>query len=424
MATVAYIEGFEKLRLLDAAIDQSSHSVLITDADLDDGPRIVYVNAGFEQMTGYAADEVLGKTPRLLQGPRTSRVILDRLRAALDAGEMFDGEAINYRKDGSTYVVRWHISPVYADDAPERITHYVSLQQDVTAERERDEQLRLLSTALEVSGDPVLITDPEGTITYVNAAFEELMGYSRRDVLGANPRRFRSGSHDDAFYRGMWESLERGETFRGEFVNRRRDGSLIHLEQTITPVLDDHGEISHYVALGKDVTDRVRMEDEIRRVAHTDWLTGVANRLSLGNTLEAEIERSQRYGRPLSLIMFDLDHFKAVNDRYGHDAGDEVLKALAKTVSAELRDADTLGRWGGEEFIILVPETRLVGATAMAEKLRQAVAAMSVPGVPGVTASFGVAERASGDSAKLLARRADEAMYQAKRAGRDRVVAL
>jgi len=275
-----------------------------------------------------------------------------------------------------------------------------------------------------VSGDPVLITDPEGTITYVNAAFEELMGYSRSEVLGENPRRFKSGRQDDAFYQGMWRALERGESFRGEFLNRRRDGSLIHLEQTITPVLDDHGKISHYVALGKDVTDRVRMEDEIRRVAHTDWLTGVANRLSLGNTLEAEIERSQRYGRPLSLIMFDLDHFKAVNDQYGHEAGDEVLKALAQTVSAELRDADTLGRWGGEEFIIVVPETRLVGATALAEKLRQAVSTMSVPGVPCVTASFGVAELASGDSAKLLARRADEAMYQAKQAGRDRVVAL
>lgn len=424
MATVSCIEGFKKLRLLDAAIEQSRQSVLITDADLDDGPRIVYVNAGFEQMTGYAADEVLGKTPRLLQGPRTSRVILDRLRAALGAGEMFDGEAINYHKDGSVYRVRWHISPVYSEDVPERITHYVSLQQDVTDERARDEQLRLLSTAVEVSGDPVLITDPQGTITYVNAAFEELMGYSRSDVLGENPRCFKSGRQDSAFYRGMWEALERGKTFRGEFVNRRRDGTLIHLEQTITPVLDDHGEISHYVALGKDVTDRVRMEDEIRRVAHTDWLTGVANRLSVGTTLEAEVERSHRYGRPLSLIMFDLDHFKAVNDRYGHEAGDEVLKALARTVTTELRDADTLGRWGGEEFLIVVPETRLIGATALAEKLREAVAGMSVPGVPLVTASFGVAELASGDSAKLLARRADEAMYQAKQTGRDRVVAL
>ncbi|WP_018868252.1 MULTISPECIES: GGDEF domain-containing protein [unclassified Thioalkalivibrio] len=424
MATVSHIEGFEKLRLLDAAIEQARHAVLITDADLDEGPCIVYVNAAFEQMTGYARSDVLGKTPALLQGPRTSRVVLDRLRAALESGGDFDGETINYRKDGGTYMVRWQVSPVYAEDAPERITHFVSIQQDVTEERARDERLRLLSTAVEVSGDPVMITDPRGTITYVNAAFEELMGYARSEVLDENPRRFKSGRQDDAFYRGMWQALERGETFRGEFVNRRRDGSLVHLEQTITPVLDDRGRISHYVALGKDITDRVRMEDEIRRVAHTDWLTGVANRLSLGNTLEAEIERCQRYGRPLSLIMFDLDHFKAVNDRYGHEAGDEVLKSLAQTVTAELREADTLGRWGGEEFMIVVPETRLVGANALAEKLRQAVAAMNVPGVPSVTASFGVAELASGDSARLLARRADEAMYQAKQAGRDRVVAL
>lgn len=424
MPPKSFIEGFEKLRLLDAAIEQSHNSVVITDADLDAGPRIVYVNAGFERMTGYSRDEVLGQTPRILQGPATAREVLDRLYGALACGECFDGETTNYRKDGSWYQVRWHISPVHAEDDNRRVTHFVSVQQDITDERRRDDELRLLSTALEVSADPVLITDPGGTITYVNAAFEEQTGYSRNEALGQTPRILKSGQQDPAFYRDMWETLNRGEAFRGEFVNRRRDGSLMHMEQSISPVTNAVGEVTHYVSIGKDVTDRVRMEDEIRRLAHTDWLTGLANRLSLGNTLETEIERSRRYGRPLSLIMFDIDHFKDFNDNFGHEIGDEVLKRLAKTVREALREADSLGRWGGEEFMVVVPETTGSGAEAMAEKLRNAVARMETPCPTSVTASFGVSEMRPGDTPKTLARRVDEAMYQAKEAGRNRVVLL
>ena len=424
MASVSIIEGFEKLRLLDAAIEQSYNAVVITDADLDAGPRIVYVNAGFERMTGYSREEALGKTPRILQGAATSRAVLDRLRGALLGGEYFEGETVNYRKDGTSYAVRWHISPVYASDNDRDITHFVSVQKDVTEERRRDDDLRLLSTALEVSVDPVLITDPEGTITYVNAAFEEQTGYSRNEAVGKNPRFLQSGQQDAAFYREMWETLKRGDAFRGEFVNRRRDGTLMNMEQSISPVTDAHGRISHYVSISKDVTDRVRMEDEIRRLAHTDWLTGLANRLSLGNTLEAEMERSRRYGRPLSLIMFDIDHFKDFNDDYGHETGDDVLKRLADTVQGALREADALGRWGGEEFMVVVPETTGAGAEAMAEKLRKAVAAMETGCPASVTASFGVTEMRQGDSPKTFARRVDEAMYQAKEAGRNRVVLL
>ncbi|WP_018872471.1 sensor domain-containing diguanylate cyclase [Thioalkalivibrio sp. ALJ16] len=424
MPPISFIEGFEKLRLLDAAIEQSHNSVVITDADLDAGPRIIYVNAGFERMTGYTREEALGQTPRMLQGPATSRAVLDRMRGALACGECFDGEAINYRKDGSWYYVRWHISPVHSQEDERRVTHFVSVQQDISEDRRRDDQLRLLSTALEVSADPVLITDPEGTITYVNAAFEDQTGYSRNEAQGQNPRILKSGQQDAAFYQELWATLKRGEAFRGEFVNRRRDGSLMHMEQSISPVTNAEGEVTHYVSIGKDVTDRVRMEEEIRRLAHTDWLTGLANRLSLGNTLESEMERSRRYGRPLSLIMFDIDHFKDFNDDYGHETGDEVLKRLAVTVREGLREADSLGRWGGEEFLVVVPETSGSGAEAMAEKLRKAVAAMETSCPISVTASFGVTEMRPGDTPKSLTRRVDEAMYQAKEAGRNRVVLL
>lgn len=424
MAFVSSVDGFEKLWLLDLAIEQAYNAIIITDADLENGPRIIYVNSAFERMTGFGAEELFGKTPRIFQGERTSRDFLKRLRAALEAGHSFDGETVNYRKDGVAYDVQLFISPVLGEGDASAAKYYISVQVDVTEQRRRDEELRLLSTALEVSADPVMITDPDAAITYVNAAFEEQTGYTRDEVLGQNPRMFGSGQQDAAFYQDLWETLEQGKAFRGEFVNRRRDGSLLHLEQTINPVTDVDGQVTYYVAIGKDVTERVRMEDEIRRLAHTDWLTGLANRLSIGDTLEAEVERSRRYARPLALIMFDIDHFKAFNDDYGHETGDEVLKQLARTVRGVLREADTPGRWGGEEFVVVVPETSGEGGRALAEKLRQAVATMEIPCPGSVTASFGVTEMQTGDTPKTLARRVDEAMYQAKEAGRNRIVLL
>ncbi|WP_019021013.1 diguanylate cyclase [Thioalkalivibrio sp. ALE23] len=417
-------QGLARLELLDAAIEDTAHSVLITDADLDDGPHIVYVNRGFEQMTGYYRDEVLGLTPRILQGPKTSRAVLDDLRATLERGEGFDAETINYRKDGEPYSVHWHISPVRARGEHESITHFVSVQRDVTEDRRREEQLRLLSAALEASGDPVLITDPEGVIVFANTAFIELSGFDAERVIGATPALFKSEEHDDEFFTTMWERLRRGEAFRGEFVNRRPDGEKVHLEQTITPVRDDCGEITHFVAFGKDVTERVHMEGEIRRLAETDWLTGLANRLTLGNRLEAEMDRCERYQRPMAVIMFDIDHFKAVNDEHGHEAGDVVLKAVARTVDAQLREQDLLGRWGGEEFLIVLPETDGEGAAVAAEKLRRSIAQLDLPDAPAVTASFGVTERQPDDTPRAITRRVDQAMYQAKEGGRDRVVLL
>lgn len=424
MAHQATAEGLERLRLLELAMEQSYHAVVITDADLVDGPHIVFVNKAFEAMTGYGREEIQGQTPRILQGPDTEREVLQRLRGALERGEAFEGETVNYRRDGTPYEVRWNVTPVHANGSHDEVTHFVSVQQDVTERRRLDAQVRLLSTALEEASDPVLITDASAMITYVNQAFETVTGYPRDEILGRNPRILQSGVHDPATYAEMWDTLKRGETFRAELVDRCRDGSLVHLEQTITPVRDVRGRTTHYVSIGRDVTERSRMEGEIRRMANTDWLTGIANRLSLGNTLESEIERSRRYGRPLSLIMFDVDAFKALNDEFGHEAGDEVLRRLARTVSGLIRDADALSRWGGEEFMVVVPEADAARAGEVAEKLRRNVAAMELPGLPTVTASFGVTELQADDNAKTLVRRVDEAMYQAKEGGRNRVVVL
>jgi len=161
---------------------------------------------------------------------------------------------------------------------------------------------------------------------------------------------------------------------------------------------------------------------QLQDQAHTDPLTRLANRGWFEESLAPEMQKADRLGHSLALIMFDIDHFKAINDQFGHQAGDRVLVTLAERVGALMRDSDLVSRWGGEEFIVLLPDTDLVGACRIAERLRAEIAAMGIPGVGRVTCSFGVAQRRAGEAIDSLVNRADAALYLAKDAGRDRVV--
>ncbi|WP_240308084.1 sensor domain-containing diguanylate cyclase [Thiohalospira halophila] len=411
----------EMAGLLTVALEQTFLGVVITDAELQaPGPRILWANRRLLEMTGYTMAELRGSSPRILQGPETEPAVIQELRRALAAGESFQGETVNYRKDGIPYTVEWTISPVHTDDSG-KPAYYVSFQNETTEKWQERRQRQQLSTALEQTADSVMITEPDGTIRYVNRAFENYTGYGRDEAIGRQPSLMKSGEHDAEFYRELWETIQAGQPFRATFTNRKRNGELFFEETTITPVQDETGRIRAYVSSGKDVTERVEMERQLREMAVTDPLTGLANRLRFEQTLEAELERSLRYDNPLSLVMFDIDHFKAVNDTHGHEAGDDVLRTLADCVNNQLRRSDALARWGGEEFLVLAPQVGAAEAAALAEKLRAAVAAQDFGLSDPVTASFGVAERAPGDTPKRLIRRADDALYAAKETGRNRV---
>jgi len=254
----------ERLRMLSEAVEQAQESILITEAaPLDEpGPRVEYVNAAYEEMTGYSREEMKGKTPRVLQGPETDRDVLDSLREALETGEEWQGETVNYRKDGEPYRVQWNVAPVINDSG--EIEHWVSVQRDVTERREQEEKLRLLAEAFEQVGDKVMITGTGGQIEYVNDAFEQVTGYSRAEVLGKTPAIVHSGEQGEAFYEELWATIQSGETFRSEMVNKRKDGSQYVEEEVIAPVTDEEGEITHFVSTGRDVTERKEAEKELR----------------------------------------------------------------------------------------------------------------------------------------------------------------
>ncbi|MFA9460674.1 sensor domain-containing diguanylate cyclase [Thiohalorhabdus sp. Cl-TMA] len=414
------MDNNRRTQLLEAAVEQSFNPVVITTAQLElPGPQILYVNTAFTRMTGYTTEEVYGRTPRILQGPETDHSVIQRLRDRLWNGQSFQGTTINYRKDGSSYWVEWNISPI-RDEAGE-IRNFVSVQRDITDQVMAERERRLLATALDANADNVLITDRSGAITYVNQAFVRQTGYPLKDIRGQQPSILKSGEHGPEFYRRLWETIQDGGTFQATFTDRSRDGTRFHMEQTITPVRDERGEVTHYVATGKDITERVKMEQALEEMATTDLLTGLPNRSHGEQLLDRQWNRTERYAEAFSVIMADVDHFKAVNDRHGHDAGDRILSWVAGALRSQLRDSDTAIRWGGEEFLILAPHTGLEGAEELAERMRTAVAGHEDPEVGSVTLSLGVATLREGDTKKRLIKRADSALYAAKEAGRNRV---
>lgn len=300
------------------------------------------------------------------------------------------------------------------------------LQLDVSARRQAEERNRLLHAALDAAANAVVITDTSATIEWSNPAFTALTGFCADEALGRKPKELiKSGRQNAEFYGALWDTILRGEVWRGEVVNKRKDGQLYDEALTITPVRDRNGRLAHFVAVKEDITARKRQEHELQRLASTDPLTGVRNRRAFMERLEAELARVRRYGKPAALLMLDLDHFKRVNDSYGHAAGDTVLRQFAALVRAALRQTDSFGRLGGEEFAVLLPETELSGAAELAERMRAQLERTPIEAggqALHITASIGLTLLESTDPhADTALARADDALYRAKSMGRNRV---
>lgn len=263
----------------------------------------------------------------------------------------------------------------------------------------------------------VCTMDPVGDLTYASEAFCRLTGYSEAELLGQSYSticqeditRNRLGPIRSAI--GTWK------VWQGEIAIRNKSGNHFVLDMVIGPVFDTDGKAIGYRAIGEDVTDKKR----IGELAVTDYLTQLYNRVKLDQELLKEIRRAQRYRTPLCIMLLDIDHFKAFNDTYGHQTGDVVLKTIAAVLRQNSREVDIVGRWGGEEFLIITPSISLAGGKEFAEKLRRAVESRSVEGVGRVSASFGVAEYREGDTLEHLIGRVDQALYRAKARGRNRV---
>lgn len=410
------------------ALDQASNPILVTDACLDQpGPRILYINQAFTQMTGYQLSEMKGQSPRILQGELTNRKELDRLTASLKGGENFKGSNVNYRKDGSPYLVEWNIAPVRAADG--QVTHYISIQRDVSQRREEEHFSR---TLLNNIGEGVFGVDPQGRFTFINPAALRMLGYSsEQELLGKSSHAVTHHTHVDCRPYPeedcpIYKVINQGVSIQNwdEDWFWRKDGTGFAVEIYATPLWQELGQVFGGVVTFRNISERKRLEKELQELAYHDQLTGLYNRHIFYDLLEKEIERSRRYQTRFSLVMFDLDHFKQVNDTYGHDVGDQVLVQVAELARQRVRKNDSVCRWGGEEFMLLLPETSLNRACQLADSFRESIAQADFPKLDQLTASLGVAEYIANETSDDLTQRVDTALYRAKAEGRNRVVTL
>lgn len=282
----------------------------------------------------------------------------------------------------------------------------------------------LAEAALEASYDSIVITnsnldDPE--IVYVNPAFCEMTGWSREEVIGRTPAILQGEETDRKVIDRLRRALEAGRDFEGRTINYRKDGRPFHIEWRTSPVKNEQGEVTHYLAIQRDVTGQVRLVRRLRERAESDGLTELLNHTAGKSELNAAIVSAREKERPLSVALLDIDHFKAVNDHHGHAMGDLVIERIGHLVTQHLNRQDIGVRWGGEEFLLIFFETDLEGARQAAEAFRKLIANTRFHDEISVTASFGVAQSRPGEDAGALFQRADEALYKAKEDGRNRV---
>ncbi|KFZ28039.1 hypothetical protein IDAT_10615 [Pseudidiomarina atlantica] len=411
--------------LFELAVEQTFDSVLITTAELDlPGPQIVYANNAFCERTGYSRAELMGQTPRILQGPLTDRKVLKRLRQNLEQGVRFEGATINYRKDGTPYIVHWSISPM-RNEADE-ITHFVSVQRDITHESQLETFNQRLLDSL---GEGVFGIDTQGNCTFVNPAALKALGYENEDeLIGQNSHTLIHHSHPDGSDYPLkdcpiFQIMRDGtvvEPWRDHFWTKQ--GKLIPVEVAATPLMPGVDDLFGGVFIFRDISEQIQLEEELKAAASHDQLTGAYNRRFGDQILHKELARFNRLQQPISLVLADIDHFKQINDANGHLVGDDVLQEFVQAIEARLRETDYLVRWGGEEFLIILPNTTRDGAAELAENLRHEVSQRTFSDADiKLTASFGISQINSNDTIESWLQRADKALYQAKNEGRNQV---
>lgn len=306
--------------------------------------------------------------------------------------------------------------------------------------KESKSRLKLHESALNVAANAVVITDLDGRITWANQAFTKLTGYEFDEAAGRHCGELvKSGHHNRQFYEAMWQTILSGKVWHGELINRRKDGSLYHDEMTITPLTGKNGKITHFVALKQDISARKISEEQMKNMAFYDHLTGLPNRRLLDDRLRQTLAASKRNGCYGALMFLDLDNFKPLNDEHGHEAGDLLLMEAARRIANCVREKDTVARFGGDEFVVILNDLdrdKAVSsqhANMVAEKIRATLAtpyhleSLQAEGARNsiehsCTSSIGVVmfiDHESGE--ENLLKWADIAMYQAKANGRNTI---
>lgn len=403
---------------LGMAFEKAYTGIIITSRNPKGVQIIRYCNPSFCRMTGYSKDELIGQSPKILQGPETNKYVIASLKKAVNQSSYWEGDAINYRKDGEKYHVKWNINPL--KDIEGNLDAYISFQTDITNEKVVENYNQVLLAAFHEYKDPVMITNEQMEIVFINEAFEKDTGYKQEEVVGKKPGFLSSNEHNSSFYRSLYNHILNGKKYSETFINKAKDGSLIYLEQTISPIRNSEGVVTHYLSISRNITNEMREKTRLIDEASKDSMTGLYNRRSGDKCLKNKMKKLQTIGQRFSVIIMDIDNFKLVNDKFGHIAGDGVIVFISEKIKQSIRDSDFAVRWGGEEFIIITSDDEKAGFI-VAERIRRLIEASEAPGVGSVTASFGISQSSCGDtSVHDVIDRADKALYLSKRTGKNK----
>lgn len=407
----------QELRKLYRALEQSPASVVITNTE----GNIEYVNPKFEESTGYTAEEAIGQNPRILKSGDKSPEEYKDMWETITAGKVWRGQFHNKRKDGAIYWEAASISPVR--DGEGDITHFIAVKEDITARKRAEDQLRLNATVFDTTTEGIIVTDADGRIKTVNPAFTRITGYEAEEVVGKKPSLLSSGRHDEDFYTAMWHGIRTRGYWSGEIWNRRKDGSVFPEWLSLASIPNDRGEVQEYVAVFSDITRRKQDEEQIRRQANYDALTGLPNRSLLVDRLARSIAGARREDSMIALLFIDLDRFKGVNDTLGHVMGDELLQMVAERLQVCVREVDTVARFGGDEFVVILEDVKQANDAAEVAKkiIAELDSAFSLANREVfIGASIGITLFPTDtDDPSSMLRNADMAMYRAKDAGRN-----
>lgn len=372
--------------------------------------RYQRLNPVHEKLSGLTTDQVQGKTPVELLGEDTGSIITSNYKRCLDEKKSIQYEEI-LALPGGKRIWSTKLSPVFSGD---RIVQIIGVSRDITAQKDAERQKDIF---FEVSADLICIIDKEGRFHQLNPAWDSILA-SPSDFKKFNIFDFiYSEDLDNAKY--IFESLVQGE------ILKSLDLRLIKKDQSVdwyswNAIFDTETELIY--AIGRNINERKMMEKNLIRLSTTDNLTGAYNRHKMVEELESEVSRSARYDHDLSLIMLDIDHFKQVNDNFGHEVGDKALKNVSEIIECIKRETDIFSRWGGEEFLLLLPDTDLEGGIIIAERIRAAVEKYEFESAGKITVSMGVSTfKKDKHNTTLFIRDADDALYEAKNNGRNRV---
>ena len=405
---------------------------------LDQHGRLLDVNSTALRYTDMTREQLIGTyfpDTSWWSNPQDRAKLMGILEQAY-VGKAGSCEASHPLVGGGEIHVLFNATPIRLENH----TRVAVVGVDITERKTAEKKLRLAANVFTHSREGISITDARGRIIDVNESFSRITGYSRNEALGQNPSFLKSGRHDQAFYNNMWTDLQNKSHWSGEIWNRRKNGSVYAEMLTISAVCDEQGRVQQYVAQFSDISERKAIEAQVHRLAFYDALTDLPNRRLLDDRLRQSIAANKRSGNYSAMVFLDLDNFKPLNDKYGHGMGDLLLKEVAGRLSACVRAVDTVARFGGDEFVVLLGEldgsrlTSTAQARSVAEKIRASLATpyllraespdpMQVGTVAHhCSASIGVVVFSSEPSnPEDILKWADAAMYQAKEAGRNTV---